>query len=77
MNDRGQTRTRTYRFDIDHLEDGLCAGKLRYGGLGRLDAAPALVRRLLDAEMRLHPLEQFSLQRSALCFPRARLSAPL
>lgn len=56
----------THRLDVDHLKHGLGAREFRYGGFGHLDAAPAVVRGLLDAEVGFHPFQEFSLQRSAL-----------
>lgn len=60
-------RRKTHRLDVDHFEHGLGAREFRYGGFGHLDAAPAVVRGLLDAEVGFHPFQEFGLQRAALC----------
>ena len=64
-NESSRERGGTHRLDVDHLEHGLAARELGLGRVGLLDAAP-VVRHLLDAEVRLHALDELGLEGAAL-----------
>lgn len=62
----GVGRRATHILDIDHLEQRPTTCEHDVGRFGALDAAPAVVHRLLNAEHVLHTLQQVRLQRLTL-----------